>query len=323
MCQSEDPAGVVVVDKPAGMTSHDVVNVMRRLYGTRRVGHAGTLDPDATGVLVVCLGQATRLVEYLAAGRKSYVAGVRFGIETDTQDASGRVLSTRPAGHLGAQDVERALERFRGRIRQIPPMVSAVHHEGKRLYELARAGKQVEREAREIEIFRLELREFRPGEAADAIVEVVCSSGTYIRTLAADIGEAVGTGAHMSSLRRTWVTCAGERRLDVEQAFSLDALRQRAQEGRLSETILPMAEAVRDWPSVTLDEESLMRILAGQRLALGESGPLAALRSGDEAARCDGDDGSPVAVLDGSGRLAAVATISSGELRPVKVLIPR
>src|SRR5579871_4611704 len=152
-----DYDGLLIVDKPAGMTSHDVVNAVRKLFHTKRVGHTGTLDPDATGVLVLCLGQATRLAEYLSASRKHYVTTVVFGVETATQDASGAVIAERDAGFLTAERVAALLPRFRGTILQVPPMVSARHHQGKRLYELAREGVTVEREARQIHIVSLEL----------------------------------------------------------------------------------------------------------------------------------------------------------------------
>ena len=208
--------GIVVVDKPMGVTSHDVVDAARRLYHTRRVGHTGTLDPDATGVLVLCLGYATRLAEYLSASRKNYIAEVKFGVESDSQDASGEIVAERDASHFSESDLRALLPRFRGTIEQVPPMVSALHHEGKRLYELAREGITVEREARPVQIDRLELLEFAAGTHSVAKIEITCSTGTYIRTLAADLGEAAGTGALMQSLRRTWVG-------DSERDFNLQS----------------------------------------------------------------------------------------------------
>ena len=200
--------GIVVVDKPAGMTSHDVVGVARKLFRTKRVGHTGTLDPDATGVLVLCLGNATRLAEYLSAARKHYVADVVFGVETDSQDASGQVVAERDAAHLTQADVSAILPAFRGAIQQVPPMVSALHHEGQRLYDLARQGIVVERAARAVQIDELELTVWTPGVHPTARLEITCSTGTYIRSLAADIGAAAGVGGMMQTLRRTWV---GER----------------------------------------------------------------------------------------------------------------
>jgi tRNA pseudouridine55 synthase len=197
--------GVVVVDKPAGMTSHDVVDEMRKLFGTRRVGHAGTLDPDATGVLVIALGKATKLLPYAADSDKSYTATARFGTTTSTQDASGQELSRADASSLTEEDVARTLARFRGDIEQIPPMVSAVKVGGERLYKKARRGEEVERQPRKVHVAGFDLTAFTAGTQPEATLEITCSAGTYVRTLVHDLGHAVGTGAHMTGLRRTRV----------------------------------------------------------------------------------------------------------------------
>ena len=197
--------GVLNVDKPAGMTSHDVVGRIRRLAHLKRVGHAGTLDPDATGVLLVCLGQATRLADYLADEGKAYRATVALGATTTTEDASGEVLTRADASHLTENDLAGILPQFVGDIAQTPPMVSAVHHEGKRLYELARQGITVARAARIVHIESLVLESFTPGASAQATLEIECGKGTYIRTLCADLGATLGTGGHMASLCRTRV----------------------------------------------------------------------------------------------------------------------
>ncbi|MQB00624.1 MAG: tRNA pseudouridine(55) synthase TruB [Actinobacteria bacterium] len=195
--------GVIVVDKPPGMTSHDVVDEIRRRFKTKRVGHAGTLDPDATGVLVLALGKATKLLPYAAASDKSYAAEARFGVTTSTQDASGEVSERKDASSLTSDDIARALEAFRGDLEQVPPMVSAVRVGGERLYEKARRGEEVEREARKVYVTRFDIIDFTGGEEAEASFEITCSAGTYVRTLIHDLGVAVGTGAHMTSLRRT------------------------------------------------------------------------------------------------------------------------
>ena len=192
--------GIFVIDKPAGMTSHDVVARVRRILGQRKVGHGGTLDPMATGVLPVFAGRSTRAADFVQSGGKTYVAGMRLGITTDTQDTTGTVLIQRPVtcsrGH-----VEAILEGFRGDILQIPPMYSALHVNGQRLYKLARAGVEVEREARSVRIDDLRFTaQIAPNEYE---LEVSCSKGLYVRTLVADVGEALGCGAAMSSLRRT------------------------------------------------------------------------------------------------------------------------
>lgn len=195
--------GILNLLKPPGMTAHDVVNVVRRVTGVRKVGHTGTLDPGVAGVLPICVGKATRLAEYIAGEDKAYRAEITFGITTDTQDSFGQVTAQRDASHLRRGDVAYVLTRFQGEILQVPPMVSAVKVGGKRLYQLARQGVEVERPARPVQIHRLQLLDFRPGPQAVAYVDVVCSKGTYIRTLAADIGEALQVGAHMSYLVRT------------------------------------------------------------------------------------------------------------------------
>lgn len=254
--------GVVVVDKPAGMTSHDVVNRLRRIYNTRRVGHTGTLDPLATGVLVVCIGQATRIAQYLSQAHKEYTAEIVFGVTTDTEDASGTILTETDAGDLTEETVRAALPSFCGTIEQTPPMISAVHHKGKRLYELARKGIAVERQPRAVEIYRLELISFTPGKHAQAELCIECSSGTYIRTLAADLGAKLGVGGMMKTLRRIRVGP-----FTLAEAYPLPALEAHREGGRLAATLRSLAEALPDWPRVTVGEEEIQRIVHGQPIA--------------------------------------------------------
>lgn len=193
--------GVINVLKPAGLTSSDVVVRLRRILKTRKIGHTGTLDPEVTGVLPICVGKATRLAEYLTNQGKAYRCEITFGIQTDTQDATGEIL-TKNLTSISAEDFQQIFPKFMGRIQQIPPMFSAVKHEGKRLYELARQGINVERKSREIQISSLRFIEWISGEYPKAIFEVDCSKGTYVRTLCHDMGEALGCGAHMSKLVR-------------------------------------------------------------------------------------------------------------------------
>jgi len=211
-------SGLLIIDKPAGWTSHDVVAKVRRLLHQRRVGHAGTLDPMATGVLTVFAGRATRAVSLVVEGEKEYLAGLRLGVVTDTQDTTGTVLDRRPVDVTRA-DVEQVLSRFRGEQEQIPPMYSALKRDGKKLYELARAGKSVERAPRPITIYTLELLDQPEPEMYR--LRVRCSKGTYVRTLCHDIGQALGCGGTMCALRRT--EAAGFR---IEQAATLDQLEQ-------------------------------------------------------------------------------------------------
>ncbi len=210
--------GLVVVDKPAGCTSHDVVARLRKIYGQRKVGHAGTLDPDATGVLLVGLGRVTRLLRYLQETTKVYRGTVRFGVATSTLDAAGDVLERAPMT-LTREDVFAASQRFLGDIEQIPPMVSAIKIDGKRLHELARRGEEVDRPPRAVHIARLDVEGFEDGSYPAAEVLVECTSGTYIRTLAADLGAALGGCAHLESLRRCAVGSFG-----LDEAHDLDAI---------------------------------------------------------------------------------------------------
>ncbi|MEO7719378.1 MAG: tRNA pseudouridine(55) synthase TruB [Capsulimonas sp.] len=284
--------GVLNVDKPAGMTSHDVVYHIRRAARVKQVGHAGTLDPDATGVLLVCVGPATRIAEYLADQGKAYRAVIQLGSETDTEDASGQVLSQTDASHITREDLEKLLPDFMGEISQIPPMVSAVHHEGKRLYELARAGITVEREARTIRIDSLAMSDFAPGPNATAILDVECGKGTYIRTLCADIGKALGVGGHMASLRRTAVGA-----FHADSAAPLETI---TPENVLS-LLTPASEALRSFPMQSVDDARRADILHGRTVPT-------------ELA-----DTPIVRVVDANQQLVALALAEAGALRPFKV----
>ena len=207
--------GIVVIDKPAGWTSQDVVSKLRGVLHTKRIGHGGTLDPMATGVLPIFMGRATRAVEFFESAEKEYVAGLRLGLETNTQDTTGETVAEKPVT-VSREQVEGVLQQFLGEQEQIPPMYSAVKIGGKKLYELARQGKTVERKARKIEILELELLD---GDGADYRIRVRCSKGTYVRTLCHDIGQALGCGGCMSSLRRTKAGC-----YSLEQSVTMDDL---------------------------------------------------------------------------------------------------
>ena len=196
------PEGVLIVDKPAGMTSHDVVDRVRRIAGTRRVGHTGTLDPSATGVLVLCLGRATRLVTALQAGTKTYAAVAQLGVTTTSEDLDGEVLTRTSAAHLDEDTVCGALGAFHGEIDQVPPMVSAIRIDGERLHERARRGEVVDRPARRVVIESILLDRFTPGETAEVGFLIACSAGTYVRSIARDLGERLGVGGALASLRR-------------------------------------------------------------------------------------------------------------------------
>ena len=264
---SDPGSGILVVDKAAGVTSFDAVALARRALGVRRVGHAGTLDPPATGVLPLLIGEATKLTPYLMDHDKEYVATVRFGVTTDTQDLSGRVLTTTPVSGLSRERIDAACRPFVGRIAQVPPMFSALHHEGQRLYELARQGVEVDRAPREIVVHSIAVEEV--GDTV-ATLRIVCGKGTYVRVLAADLGAALGCGAALERLTRTRV---GPFPLRAAVAWSELA------EGRREELcarVLPMDAALADWPAARLDAESARHFSHGQSAAL--PAPLAAAR---------------------------------------------
>ena len=287
--------GLVVVDKPAGLTSHDVVARLRKLFGQRRIGHAGTLDPDATGVLLVGLGQVTRLLRFLQLGTKAYRGDVVFGVATSTLDAAGDVVDRAPMP-LGPDDVAAALERFRGEIDQLPPMVSAVKVGGRRLHELARAGETVERPLRRVRIHRLELEAFESGPYPVATVAVECSSGTYVRTLAADLGAALGGCAHLRGLRRLRVGSFG-----LDEAHPLSEL-----EAEPGAAVLAPVEAARDLARITVDREQARAVSHGAVF------PAAVLTS--EALP------GPFAVVGPDGTLLAVYERRGVALKPAVVL---
>lgn len=245
--------GVVNVYKPMGPTSHDIVDRMRRLFGQKRVGHAGTLDPMATGVLVVCLGKATRIVEYLTDSVKEYHATMVLGVRTDSQDATGVVISESDASQITPEAFSSILARFRGSIEQVPPMISALKHEGKPLYKHAREGRTIERPARQVTVHSIHTTGFRPGDRAEVDLVVVCSSGTYIRTLCADIGEALGCGGMMSRLERTRV--GG---FDVSKSATLDDLATSPESH-----VVAVADALGEMSAVELDKEAEWRVVHG------------------------------------------------------------
>jgi len=291
MAEVAGPHGVAVVDKPAGWTSHDVVAKARGLLGTRRVGHAGTLDPDATGVLVLGVGRATRLLRYATDLPKAYEGELVLGVETTTLDAGGEVTAVHDMAEVRAEEVAAAAAGLTGAILQVPPMVSAVQVGGRRLHELARAGVEVERAPRPVTVHRIEVQP--TADAAVYRLSVECSSGTYVRSLAADIGHALGGGAHLRALRRTAVGS-----FDLGQARPVDAL----DPARL----LPPAAAVSHLEAVTVGDDLAVAVGHGRVLSLerlGATGP------------------GPWAVLAADGNLLAVyAAHHHGTAKPDLVL---
>lgn len=271
--RSDGPDGLLVVDKPAGMTSHDVVGRCRRALGTRRVGHAGTLDPDATGVLVLGVGKVTRLLRFVGDGTKAYVGEVALGTTTTTLDAAGEVTATFDMAGTTLEQVRAAAADLRGDILQVPPMVSALKVDGRRLHELAREGVEVERAPRPVTVHRLEVAPV-DGEPLVFRLEVECSAGTYVRTLAADLGTALGGGAHLRSLRRTAVGPFG-----LDEAVALDDVGP--------DHLLAPIEALRGMGRLAVDDDVAARVRVGavlEREVLGATGdgPWAVLAGGDE-----------------------------------------
>lgn len=294
MSTDNPPDGVCVVDKPPGLTSHDVVAQLRRHLGTRRVGHAGTLDPDATGVLVLGVGRATRLLRYVSDLAKSYRGEVVLGVETDTLDASGRVVATHEMGGVTLAEVRAAAANLVGDLQQVPPMVSAVRVGGRRLHELARAGLQVERAPRPVTVHRFDVYGLTEATPPVVEVEVDCSSGTYVRVLAADLGRALGGGAHLRNLRRTAV---GSHTL--AQARPADAVE-----------LLPNLAAVAHLDRVAVDDEVSALVSRGTRL----------VRIGQEASFAG--DGPWAVTAASTGELLAVYEAKGERAHPAVVLPP-
>jgi tRNA pseudouridine55 synthase len=286
--------GFLNVNKPPGMTSHDVVAKVRRGLGVKKVGHAGTLDPMATGVLVLCVGAATRLSEYVMQSTKRYRARVRLGVTTDTYDAEGAIQQERDIAGITRQDVERELTAFLGTIEQIPPMYSALKQGGRKLYELARAGQTVEREARRVTIERLDITDWSPPQFT---LDVVCSAGTYIRSLAHDLGQALGVGAHLVGLERL---ASGS--FTLENSVTLDTLLTSRD---WQQYLIPVQEALADWPVVNLDTAGAENVRHGRALV-------------DASAT----DGRLALALDPGSKFLAILKGEAGAWWPEKVLLP-
>ena len=256
-------SGLLIVDKPAGATSFDMVALLRRRLGVRRIGHAGTLDPAAVGVLPLLIGEATKLVPYLVDEDKEYVATIRFGVTTDSQDLTGTVLSTAPVPALTRETLVAATRPFVGRIRQVPPMFSAVHHEGRRLYELAREGVEVPREPREVVVHDIVVEAVME---ATATLRIVCGRGTYVRTLAADLGAALGCGGAIERLVRSRVGP-----FDLTRALGADEVSTASPES-LWDRVLPPAAALSHWAAVQLRPAAAVAFVHGQPVDV--DGPL-------------------------------------------------
>lgn len=250
--------GILLLDKPVGLTSNSALQEVKKLFAARKAGHTGSLDPLATGLLPLCFGEATKVSGFLLDADKHYQVTCKFGEQTTTGDAEGEVIKQRPLGGLNEQQLLKALEGFRGDIEQIPPMYSALKHKGERLYKLARQGVEVEREARQVTIFELELVSFKSPVAE---LRVHCSKGTYVRTLVEDIGELLGCGAHVIGLRRN-----GVGPFDDTNMIDMEGLQAVAAEGQhaLDKLLLPMESGLTQWPDVRLTGDAAFYLRQGQ-----------------------------------------------------------
>ncbi len=291
--------GVLIINKPQGWTSHDVVNKTRRILQEKQIGHTGTLDPLATGVLVLCIGKATKIVRYLEADDKEYTAEMKLGSTTDTQDADGKVLETRAYSPPTVGQLQDTLNAFQGSIQQRPPAFSALKVNGIPSYRLARKGSLPEHEKRTVTVYAIRLVEFTDPVAR---FTVHCSKGTYVRTLCADIGERLGMGAHLIALIRTR---AGRFRL--EQALTLEQVAEQAAAGQAEQMLIPLSDAVCGFPALTVAESDARRIAHGNAVSAPPG-------------FAPEDPKAPVRLLGHDGRLLAVARSREGLLRPEVVL---
>ena len=262
--RGRDVHGVIVLDKPARLSSNDAVQRVKKLFAARKVGHTGSLDPLATGVLPLCLGEATKFSQYLLDADKKYLTNIRLGVATDSGDADGQIIATRPTVGITRHRIETALDAFRGDIEQVPSMFSAVKHQGQPLYKLARQGIEIERDARPVTIFCNRIVDF----ADDVLtLDIHCSKGTYVRTIAHDLGEALGCGAHVFALRRTLAGPYGED--DLVTLEEMERLRE--QNASLDTLLRPIATTVALWPRVCLDGAPAFYLKQGQPVLVPHS----------------------------------------------------
>jgi tRNA pseudouridine55 synthase len=295
-----DPVhGVVLLDKPAGLSSNQAMQAVRRLFNARKAGHTGTLDPFATGMLPVCLGEATKTTAFMLAADKAYAAVAQLGVATDTGDPEGKVIEQAAVPDMNDAAISQVLERFCGAIDQVPPMYSALKRDGKPLYELARQGIEVKREARRVHIRSLALSRW----AAPALsFEVVCSKGTYIRTLAADIAGALGSCAHLTGLRRLWVAPFTQAPM-----VTLEQLQSAAAAGQLADYLLPADAGLPGWPVLQLDEAQQQRFAQGNAVTISTGAAASLAAEG------------PVRVHDAAARVLGLAEVRGGLVQPKRV----
>jgi len=293
--------GVLVIDKPEGWTSHDVVARCRKILKTSRIGHTGTLDPFATGVLVLLVGKATRLAQFLSKNEKEYIAEVTFGFETETGDKTGKIKENTRCNDfkIDEERIYETLNAFLGEIEQIPPMFSAKKVKGKKLYEFARKQIEIERKPVKVKIYEIDLLKI---EEKSIILRIVCSSGTYVRTLAEDIGKKLGISAHLSALRRMRVG-----KFDLSKAITLEKLEEICYQGKLNDFLFPMNKVPLEFPKLVLDESCIDRVRNGGSLRIETPKNFS--------------DGEMVCLLDVQKNLVAIGKISRGLIQPKVVLV--
>lgn len=286
-----ESSGIFVIDKPAGLTSARVVSILKKALGAKKVGHAGTLDPFAEGVLICCVNQATKLAEFLLRGPKRYIAELKLGEETDTQDLTGTVISKKEPDNYPAESIQAVFKEFEGSIEQLPPVYSALKHKGVPLYKLARNGRPVQKPSRPVEIYSITIQDI---EMPVIRFEVSCSAGTYIRTLGADIGKMLGCGGHLNALKRT--ASSG---FTLDQAVSLSALEDLTPDSPLPANFISMADALPEMPAYTVDRRLAKKIRHGQKITIR-----------DLTANEDFDtgriSGSEIKIVDQTGELVAI-----------------
>ena len=297
--------GILNINKPTGMTSHDVVAKVRKLLKQRRVGHAGTLDPAASGVLPICVGQATRVAEYLSESGKAYQATIVFGTVTDTYDSEGTIMRTASTQDLTRAQIEALLPKFLGEQMQVPPRYSAIKLQGQPAYKRARAGEDMAMEARPITIYQLEIIDWQPSQPPTLTLAIECSKGTYIRSLAYDLGEQAGCGAHLGGLIRTR---SGP--FPLSESITLEQLAEAAAQGTVKQSLFPADKAIERYPALVLDEHTSERVRHGNAFQVEEKPDLV---HEQHIAR----------VYDDKGQFVAIAEwdIERGVWQPVKVFL--
>ncbi len=284
--------GIIIIDKPLGRTSHDMVYEMRKVTGIKKIGHTGTLDPMATGVLPVCIGSATKMADMLTLSDKSYIAELVLGRTTDTQDADGKVL-TECEVNCSEEEIRCAVNSFVGEIEQVPPMYSAIKQNGKKLYELARQGIEVERKPRKVTINSIDILEIS-GERVK--IDVSCSKGTYIRTLCEDIGKKLGVGAYMNTLRRTRTG-----QFTIEESHTLSEIKELKENGGIESIIIPADRMFEEYPSVTLNPKQVKSVTNGVAMTYRE-----------------GQEGQTYRVYDNENKFLCISRITDGRLKLIK-----